>query len=332
MSNEKLGADELLNQIKEPQQVSIPDAPEGWQEILKPFFGEEIPEQWDSAYQTLARYKEVDSLQSQLDEYNSKVQALEEQSKLSPFHNEFSAKIDTMLRQGADLKEVVRFGEAQLLDPSAMSDEEKIKFMMKKQNPAATVSEIDAFFDRKYKPEVDEDGNPTNTAEVNYQKKLDAQQAAKMIEELKVSFDNPDAKKAKEQAEQSRQLATQEWGKVLDASLFTKPMPLTVKVEGQDPFSLDVNATDKEKGMYLKEALSFAVNNSIPLNKDGWAQVEKFAQNMFFVKNMENILREVASAAITQTTQKLSGKKPPQEEKEKIPKTNPYQVAAGEHF
>lgn len=141
----------MENNFELPEGAQLPEGvtPEVFGEAFKAVTGLE----------SVGQIQDLRSYRDRFDALNQELEALKSATPESPFANDFSRNIDSMIREGKNPADLVNYVQLQMQDFGAMDHEVAIKQHMKLSNPGLTDQEVNALFESEFSlPDEDDEG------------------------------------------------------------------------------------------------------------------------------------------------------------------------------
>jgi len=258
------------------------------------------------AEEVKARLGQYDLLKGEVEQYKA-------QSQISPFANDFVAKINDLAKQGASPDHLLRFTQLQHLDLEKVDHNTAIKFGYQMQHPNLSAAEIDKLIDQELGWLPDEEEDPTGYARMSeireIKAKMKATESKKFLETYKADLAN-----VKNPEVETRRALETGWKQVLP-SMGVEEIPLKVDLEKGNRYELNFKPelSREQLDAVQQNVLSTLVAQGVKLDEQGLAMAKQMFQ--FSVQTLakdqmiEAIVKDAWASATEMAYRQLNTKK-----------------------
>jgi hypothetical protein len=239
-----------------------------------------------------------------LSEIESKYSQLEQQSKQSPFSNDFVKKINDMYQSGASDNEIERFFKLQRVNVAEMSNVDKIRQQYQFQFPEMSVEQIDGLIEEKY--------GTTNTEEMSAAKSaqllIDAKDAEAKLKEMIVESGQSESVRKTQATQEAFKKQAEGWGRVLQSSkaLFDK-VNLEFEIDKDKKMSIGFDVPAEAKGQYMMQLINTAASNGMPFTKDTFKQLQSQYESMVMAFHWKDVMTQMLKSAVVDVKKQVAG-------------------------
>lgn len=258
------------------------------------------------AEEVKARLGQYDLLKGEVEQYKA-------QSQISPFANDFVAKINDLAKQGASPDHLLRFTQLQSLDMDKVDHNTAIKLQYQMQNPSLTGSEIDELINYELGELPNEEDDPEGFAKASrlreIKAKMKATESKKFLETYKADLAN-----VKNPEVETRRALETGWKQVLP-SMGVEEIPLKVDLEKGNRYELNFKPelSREQLDAVQQNVLSTLVAQGVKLDEQGLAMAKQMFQ--FSVQTLakdqmiEAIVKDAWASATEMAYRQLNTKK-----------------------
>lgn len=249
----------------------------------------------------VASQEHLDELLGIRNRYTDLESRFNDLSSKDPFADDFVKSINDMRRKGVDSSEILNYTRLQTIDTSGLSDEQAIFENYKLKHPSLTPEIITAMIKQEY-PNITADPNDPESVPDQAmigKFRIAAETARNEINEriVKSTIPNDQAQQAAqlEQLTQKKRIWSDQVNRV---KAVYKPPTIGLKDEkiGDYSFQYKMNGHDA----LWEQAVEHAVNNDIPLTRDGLANVLEYYEMAVFAVNKDDIIKAAQQHAVAQ--------------------------------
>lgn len=257
--------------------------------------------------------EEVKARLGQYDLLKGEVERYKAQETISPFANDFVAKINDLAKQGVSPDHLLRFTQLQNLDLEKTDTNMVIKLGYQMQHPDLSAAEIDKLIDQELGWLPDEEEDPVGYARMSeireIKAKMKATESKKFLETYKADLQNV----KNPEVEQRRALETG-WKQVLP-SLGVEEIPLKVDLDKGNRYELNFKPelSQEQLNVVQQNVLSTLVAQGVKLDEQGLAMAKQMFQ--FSVQTLakdqmiEAIVKDAWASATEQAYRQLNTRK-----------------------
>lgn len=258
------------------------------------------------AEEVKARLGQYDLLKGEVEQYKA-------QSQISPFANDFVAKINDLAKQGVSPDHLLRFTQLQNLDLEKTDANMVIKLGYQMQHPDLSAAEIDKLIDQDLGWLPDEEEDPVGYARMSeireIKAKMKATESKKFLETYKADLAN-----VKNPEVETRRALETGWKQVLP-SLGVEEIPLKVDLDKGNRYELNFKPelSQEQLNVVQQNVLSTLVAQGVKLDEQGLAMAKQMFQ--FSVQTLakdqmiEAIVKDAWASATEMAYRQLNTKK-----------------------
>ena len=253
-----------------------------------------------------ARLSQYDLLKGENEQYKA-------QSQISPFANDFVAKINDLAKQGASSDHLLRFTQLQSQDIEKLDHFSAIKMQYQMQNPSLVGSEIDELINYELGELPNEEDDPEGFTKASrlreIKAKMKATESKKFLETYKADLANV----KNPEVEQRRALQTG-WQQVLP-SVGVEEIDINIDLDKGSRYELKFKPelSKEQLGTIQQTVLNNLVSQGVKLDEQGLAMAKQMFQ--FSVKTLANdqlieaIVKDARASAFEEAYRQLNTKK-----------------------
>ena len=258
------------------------------------------------AEEVKARLGQYDLLKGEVEQYKA-------QSQISPFANDFVAKINDLAKQGVSPDHLLRFTQLQSLDMDKIDHNTAIKLHYQMQNPSLTSSEIDELINYELGELPNEEDDPEGFSKASrlreIKAKMKANESKKFLETYKADLAN-----VKNPEVETRRALETGWKQVLP-SVGVEEIDVNIDLDKGSRYELKFKPElSKEQLSTIQQTvLNNLVAQGVKLDEQGLAMAKQMFQ--FSVKTLANdqlieaIVKDARASAFEEAYRQLNTKK-----------------------
>lgn len=258
------------------------------------------------AEEVKARLGQYDLLKGEVEQYKA-------QSQISPFANDFVAKINDLAKQGVSPDHLLRFTQLQNLDLEKTDTNMVIKLGYQMQHPDLSAAEIDKLIDQELGWLPDEEEDPVGYARMSeireIKAKMKANESKKFLETYKADLAN-----VKNPEVETRRALETGWKQVLP-SVGVEEIDVNIDLDKGSRYELKFKPElSKEQLSTIQQTvLNNLVAQGVKLDEQGLAMAKQMFQ--FSVKTLANdqlieaIVKDARASAFEEAYRQLNTKK-----------------------
>lgn len=258
------------------------------------------------AEEVKARLGQYDLLKGEVEQYKA-------QSQISPFANDFVAKINDLAKQGVSPDHLLRFTQLQNLDLEKIDTNMVIKLGYQMQHPDLSAAEIDKLIDQELGWLPNEEEDPVGYARMSeireIKAKMKANESKKFLETYKADLAN-----VKNPEVETRRALETGWKQVLP-SVGVEEIDVNIDLDKGSRYELKFKPElSKEQLSTIQQTvLNNLVSQGVKLDEQGLAMAKQMFQ--FSVKTLANdqlieaIVKDARASAFEEAYRQLNTRK-----------------------
>jgi len=177
------------------------------------------------------------------------------------YAHDMSRQIDVMYRNGATTDEVTNFIAMAAKDPSKMDVETLARESIRMDNPGLSDEDVQELYEEQYGDDTVSQRAARNKAAVK---------ARQRIEEIRKTSQEPASVRKQKEAEQHQTQLMTGWAQVADSIAEKRMANIEVKIPAEGgEYAFNYPVTEEARKQLAEAATLYAVQNNIPLTKEG---------------------------------------------------------------
>jgi len=262
--------------------------------------------------ESVKSYQELQDLVKMKSDYENVLNErnrLAEESKMSPFENDFVKQINSLTKGNASMEEIQQFVNIQAMDIENLGDLEALKMQLKRElGSAYTPEEISALIEEQIEDfgDLEDEDNHRGRAKLKQAGALAKQELAK----LKVETGEPESVKAHKLQQQAYTKQYTKWNTLNAQLLGTKEThSISYELPGGKTGNIDVPVEAEIMQEIVQQVSQAAAQAGLPFNKKTYDEViTPYANKLVWSAYGPQILQQALSSHINQAVDKTNQK------------------------
>ena len=255
---------------------------------------------------TLEKIEKLRGLQGEYDKLKSDYDAAKVQYERGRFTSPLSERIDTMLRNKAEVPEIMKFLTVQGLNIDEMEPDRLIKQKKSFERPGWSAQDIDDWFQSEYPP-LDEDADDFEKRTRSIKIKDQSESAKEYLKQQLVASENPEAEKLKQEQEQKAIKLREDYG-IKAKSLMKQISSIPYSVEGNGfkyDFEFNVPEDSPTFEKVAQAVVEQAVQEGVPFDERGDQKIKGMVDQLYKHLYHDEIIKAIVSDAYASLTKKV---------------------------